>query len=53
VPAEALAAPGAALLDVPTDPAGDLLAAKIAVHDDWGFAIAKMKETLTGPDDKG
>jgi len=51
--AEALATPGPVLLDVLTNPEEISLPPKVGVHDAWGFAIAKVKETLTSTDDKG
>ena len=51
--AEALATPGPVLLDVLTNPEEISLPPKVSVHEAWGFAIAKVKETLTSPGDKG
>ena len=43
---EALATPGPVLLDVLTNPEEISLPPKVTVDDVWGFAIAKVKETL-------
>jgi pyruvate dehydrogenase (quinone) len=51
--AQALATPGPVLIDVLTNPEEISLPPKTTAGDAWGFAIAKMKETLTSPGDKG
>jgi pyruvate dehydrogenase (quinone) len=43
---EALATPGPVVLDVLTNPEEISLPPKVTVDDVWGFAIAKVKETL-------
>jgi pyruvate dehydrogenase (quinone) len=50
---DALAMPGPVLLDVVTNPEEISLPPKTTAGDVWGFAIAKMKETLVSPGDKG
>lgn len=44
---EALAAPGPVLLDVLTNPEEVSLPPKVTASDAWGFAVAKLKETVT------
>ncbi len=44
---EALAAPGTVLLDVLTNPEEVSLPPKVTASDAWGFAVAKLKETVT------
>ncbi|MEU4217918.1 thiamine pyrophosphate-dependent enzyme [Actinoplanes sp. NPDC026623] len=50
---EAFAAPGPVLLDVVTNPEEIALPPKTTAGDTWGFAIAKLKEGLVSPGDKG
>jgi pyruvate dehydrogenase (quinone) len=50
---QALTTPGPVLLDVLTNPEEISLPPKTTASDAWGFAIAKMKETLLSPGDKG
>ena len=50
---QALATPGPVLIDVLTNPEEISLPPKTTAGDAWGFAIAKMKETLISPGDKG
>jgi pyruvate dehydrogenase (quinone) len=47
---EAFAAPGPVLLDVVTNPNEVALPPKTNVHQAWGFAIAKVKETIVSHD---
>ncbi len=49
---ELLSHPGPALLDAVTNPEEIALPPKTAVSDAWGFAIAKVKETLVSPGDR-
>jgi pyruvate dehydrogenase (quinone) len=51
--AQALATPGPVLLDVLTNPEEISLPPKTTAADVWGFAIAKLKENLVSPGDKG
>jgi len=46
---EAFGTEGPVLVDVVTNPDEIALPPKIAVHQAWGFAIAKVKETLVSP----
>jgi pyruvate dehydrogenase (quinone) len=48
---DALAAPGPVLLDVLTNPEEVSLPPKVTVSDAWGFAIAKLKESLASRED--
>ncbi|HEY1485998.1 MAG TPA: thiamine pyrophosphate-dependent enzyme [Micromonosporaceae bacterium] len=50
---DALAEPGPVLLDVLTNPEEISLPPKTTTADAWGFAIAKLKEGLVSPGDKG
>ena len=47
---EAFAAPGPVLLDVVTNPNEIALPPKTSAHQAWGFAIAKVKETIVSRD---
>jgi pyruvate dehydrogenase (quinone) len=47
---DALASPGPVLLDVLTNPEEIALPPKVAPADAWGFAVAKLKETVTSRD---
>ncbi|WP_035794492.1 thiamine pyrophosphate-dependent enzyme [Kitasatospora mediocidica] len=47
----AFATPGPVLLDVLTNPQEIAVPAKPTVQQGWGFAIAKVKETLQSPED--
>ncbi len=47
--AQAFASPGPVLLDVVTNPDEVALPPQASVHQAWGFAIAKMKETVQSP----
>lgn len=47
---EAFAVPGPVLLDVVTNPNEVALPPKASVHQAWGFAIAKVKETIVSHD---
>lgn len=47
---EAFATPGPALVDVITNPDEVALPPSANVHQAWGFAIAKVKETLVSPE---
>ncbi|MCW2968671.1 MAG: thiamine pyrophosphate protein binding domain protein, partial [Solirubrobacteraceae bacterium] len=44
---EALATPGPVLLDVLTNPEEVALPPKVTPGEAWGFAVAKLKETVT------
>ncbi len=50
--AEALAKPGPVLLDVLTNPEEISVPGKVLPGQAWGFAIAKVKETLLSPGDR-
>ncbi len=45
--------PGAVLLDVVTNPDEIALPPKTTAADAWGFAIAKIRESLVSPGDRG
>jgi pyruvate dehydrogenase (quinone) len=49
----AFATPGPVLLDVVTNPDEVSLPPKVSVDKAWGFAIAKLKETVVSPGDAG
>jgi pyruvate dehydrogenase (quinone) len=49
--AAAFSTPGPVLLDVLTNPDEVALPPKASVHQAWGFAVAKVKETLVSPGD--
>ena len=48
---EAFRAPGPVLVDVVTNPNEVALPPSTDIHQAWGFAIAKMKETLVSRED--
>ncbi len=48
----AFATPGPVLLDVVTNPDEVSLPPKVSVDQAWGFAIAKLKETVVSPGDQ-
>jgi pyruvate dehydrogenase (quinone) len=47
--ARAFETPGPVLLDVVTNPDEVALPPHASVHQAWGFAIAKVKETIESP----
>jgi pyruvate dehydrogenase (quinone) len=49
----AFATPGPVLLDVLTNPDEVSLPPKVTTDQAWGFAIAKLKETVVSPGDQG
>jgi len=50
---EAFRAPGPVLVDVVTNPEEISLPPKTTAADAWGFAIAKIKEGIISPGDRG
>lgn len=50
VMSEAFATPGPVLLDIVTNPDEVALPPATSVHQAWGFAIAKVKETIISRD---